>query len=194
MAITTNKLQPDKWIDTYADQLFGYAYSKTGKSELAEDLVQETFLAGLKSKDNFKGDSTERTWLFSILKFKIADHYRKASTKREINNSRFMNDDASFMDTFFNEDGGWTNNVLPGSLDNSTEDALENKELGAIMNKCISKLPENYKQLVILKLIEDEKTEIICKELNITTTNYWVLMHRAKLKLRNCIQKNWINQ
>ena len=93
-----NTLNPENWTNTYADELFGYAMSKTSNSALSEDLVQDTFLGGLKSQKNFKGDSTERTWLFSILKFKIADHYRKASTKNEIANFKFGENDTSFID------------------------------------------------------------------------------------------------
>ena len=87
MAIDENKINPHEWVNRYADELFGYAKAKTSDTELAEDIVQETFLAGLKSLPNFKGESSERTWLYSILKNKIADHYKKASTKYEVNNS-----------------------------------------------------------------------------------------------------------
>ena len=81
MPNATNILNPNNWVSAYSNELYGYAMNKTSKPELAEDLVQETFFAALKSMDNFKGLSSERAWLFTILKFKIADYYRKASTK-----------------------------------------------------------------------------------------------------------------
>lgn len=165
---------------------------KTGKQELAEDLIQETFLAGLKSLENFKGHSSERTWLFSILKFKIADHYRKASTKYEINNSKFGIEDNSYIDNYFTEDGDWKESASPKEWGMDFSASIENKELGIALNNCIGKLPDNQKRLVVLKLIEEEETEHVCKELNITPTNYWVIIHRAKLQLRACLEKNWL--
>lgn len=192
MSQTQNILNPNNWIKTYSDELFGYAMSKTSNTELAEDLVQETFLAGLKSLENFKGQSSERTWLFSILKFKIADHYRKASTKYEISNSKFSNDDDSYVDNYFTEDGDWKENAVPKDWGIDYSGSIENKELGKALNGCIEKLPYNQKQLVLLKLVEEEETEIVCKELNITATNYWVIIHRAKLQLRACLEKNWL--
>lgn len=186
-----NILNPHQWTSTYADELFGYAMSKTGKTELAEDLVQETFLAGLKAMESFKGQSSERTWLFSILKFKIADHYRKASTKYEVNNQSFSFEDNSYIDNYFTEDGDWKDNAAPHSWGVENLTGIENKELANALNFCIDKLPDNQKQLILLKLVEEEETEKVCKELNITATNYWVIIHRAKLQLRACLEKNW---
>ncbi|MBN8694393.1 MAG: sigma-70 family RNA polymerase sigma factor [Bacteroidetes bacterium] len=165
--------------------------SKTGKTELAEDLVQETFLAGLKAMESFKGKSSERTWLFAILKFKIADHYRKASTKYEVNNQSFSFEDNSYIDNYFSEDGDWKENAAPHSWGVENLNGIENKELASALNFCIDKLPDNQKQLILLKLVEEEETEKVCKELNITSTNYWVIIHRAKLQLRACLEKNW---
>lgn len=192
MAETTTILKPEHWTATYADELFGYAMNKTGKTELAEDLVQETFLAGLKSMVNFRGQSSERTWLFVILKFKIADHYRKASTKYEINTSRLEKEENSFINNCFTEDGEWKENSAPKDWGIDYSHSLENKELAGVLNNCIDKLPEKQKRLVDLKLIEEEETEKVCKELNITPTNYWVIIHRAKLQLRACLEKNWV--
>lgn len=191
MSNPNNILNPVNWISTYADELYGYAMGKTSNVELAEDLVQETFLAGLKSLENFKGNSSERTWLFSILKFKIADHYRKASTKNEISSSKFGIENDSYIENYFTEDGDWKENTAPKEWGIDYSTAIENKELSTALNNCIDKLPDTQKQLVLLKLVEEEETEIICKGLNITATNYWVIIHRAKLQLRACLEKNW---
>jgi len=193
MLTNANILKPELWTQNYADELFGYAMTKVGKTELAEDLVQETFLAGLKSRNSFKGNSTERTWLYSILKFKIADHYRKASTRYEVSDSKIGKDDGSFLDSYFKEDGTWKENAVPNDWGLEYSTALENKELAMVLNACIDKLPSNQKQLVILKLVEEQKTEDVCKEMSIAATNYWVIIHRAKLQLRACLEKNWFN-
>lgn len=191
MSNQANILNPHKWSSTYADELFSYAMTKTGKPELAEDLVQETFLSGLNAMNSFKGLSSERTWLFSILKYKIADYYRKASTKYEVTNQSFSFEDNSYIDNYFTEGGDWKENAAPHKWEVEHLSVIENKELANALNFCIDKLPDNQKQLVFLKLVEEEETEKVCKELNITPTNYWVIIHRAKLQLRACLEKNW---
>lgn len=191
MQKTANTLNPQNWISNYADELYGYAISKTGIPELAEDLVQETFLAGLKAADNFKGESSERTWLYSILKFKIAAHYRKASTRREVRLSEDQGCENS-TDIFFTNDGSWKPHTRPKEWGIDFSCHVENRELSATLEKCIEKLNSNQKQLVVLKLIEEIEVEKICKELEITTTNYWVIIHRAKLQLRACLEQNWL--
>ncbi len=188
-----NILNPYNWIKTYADDLFSYAMNKTGNTQLAEDLVQETFLAGLKSSETFKGQSSEKTWLISILKFKIADHFRKASTKYEFRTLQFNGADNYDALNQFTEDGDWKQETQPKDWGIDYSKALENKELAQILSRCIDALQEKQKQLVLLKLVEEEDTEIVCKELNLSATNYWVIIHRAKLQLRACIEKNWIN-
>lgn len=192
MSEKINTLNPANWAATYADDLFGYAMSKTSNGSLSEDLVQDTFLGALKSQKNFKGGSTEKTWLFSILKFKIADHYRKASTKNEISNSKFGDESFSYIDNFFDTDGDWKENASPKNWGADTTTPMESKELGEALSNCMDKLPAKQKQLITLKLVDGEKTETVCKELNITPTNYWVIIHRAKLQLRDCLEKNWI--
>jgi RNA polymerase sigma-70 factor (ECF subfamily) len=192
MDTSKNKVDPHEWVNRYAHELYGYAMAKTSDTALAEDFVQETFLAGLKSLANFKGDSSERTWLYAILKNKIADYYKKASTRYEISNSEFIVEDDSFLDNYFDEEGEWKKSTAPEKWGVDYSNSIENKELAATLEKCMDKLPKNQKQLVFLKLIQEDQTEKVCKELNITSTNYWVLIHRAKLQLRACIEKNWI--
>jgi RNA polymerase sigma-70 factor (TIGR02943 family) len=194
VAASHNILNPQNWTSSFGDELFGYAYNKTGQVSVAEDLVQETFLAGLKSVQSFRGQCSERSWLFSILKFKIADYYRKASTKYEVNSQflLFENDEAS--NDYFTADGSWGEGKSPTEWTVESFDALENKELRDALNYCIDQLKEQQKQLVLLKLVEEVPTEQVCKELSISPTNYWVLMHRAKLQLRACLENNWINR
>jgi len=187
-----NILTPENWTAAYADELYGYAMHKTGKQELSEDLVQETFLSALNAMSRFKGESSERTWLFAILKFKIADHYRKASTKYEVSSSTFGDATDAFSTAYFNEDGDWIESASPKEWTAEHLKAIENKELANALNACIDKLPDSQKRLILLKLVEEEETEVVCKELKITPTNYWVVIHRAKLQLRACLEKNWL--
>jgi RNA polymerase sigma-70 factor (ECF subfamily) len=193
MSEAKDQINPKEWVSVYADELFNYAIYKTSDQELAEDLVQETFLAGLKARHNFKNHSSERTWLYAILKNKIADHYKKAYTKYETNGSAFTTENDPFLDNYFDEEGEWHKKAAPQNWGIDYNDSIENRELAVVLNNCMDKLPPNQKQLIFLKIVEEEKTEKVCKELNITATNYWVMIHRAKLQLRACIEKNWIN-
>lgn len=186
-------MNPNVWVDLYSDAMYSFALQKTGNDQLSEDLVQETFLSALKSAASFKGQSSERTWLFAILKFKIADHYRKAATKYEYTVSRVMHNRTDQSEHFFNSDGEWLEDSHPQTWSEDKMQDVEKKELGSIVNNCIEKLSEDQKQVILLKMVEEVETKIVCKELDITATNYWVLIHRAKLLLRACLEKNWFN-
>jgi RNA polymerase sigma-70 factor (ECF subfamily) len=187
------QLDPQHWVDNYADYLFNFAISRLSDPEKAADLVQDTFLSALKAKESFKGISTEKTWLTSILKRKIIDVYRKKSTSKEssiqdfgegLSEDSFFRSEAPFKGHWKEGQGPHSNSLLP-------EGEIENNELREILEKCISLLPENLASVFVMKMIDEAPSDEICKELNITPSNVWVMMHRARLKLRNCIESNW---
>ena len=180
-------LDPDKWIDNYADYLFNYAVVRVNDGDLAKDLVQETFFAGLKAAKNFQGKASERTWLISILKRKVIDHYRKINSKKGQAEVRM-----SFYDDGENE-GSWIEERVPQSWDNASEKAIENQELKKQLDTCIDNLPEKYALVFRMKTIREFETEEICKELDITASNLWVIIHRARTQLRKCMEDNWFN-
>ncbi|WP_435253770.1 sigma-70 family RNA polymerase sigma factor [Tenacibaculum sp. A30] len=184
----TNILFPNKWVDNYADYLFNYAIARVNNSNIAKDLVQETFFAGLKSAKNFEGKSSERTWLVSILKRKIIDYYRKINSKKGQAEIRM-----NFYDSGDNE-GNWIEERVPQSWNNEAEKNIENEELKNQLDKCIDSLPEKYAMVFKMKTIQQFETEDICKELNITPSNLWVMIHRARTQLRNCMEQNWFNK
>ncbi len=180
-------LNTDKWIDNYADYMYNYAVVRVNNSDLAKDLVQDTFFAGLKSAKNFQGKSTERTWLVSILKRKIIDHYRKINSKKGKAEVRM-----NFYDEGENE-GNWLEERVPQSWDNQSEKSIENEELKSQLESCIDGLPEKYGMVFRMKTIQEFETEEICKELDITASNLWVIIHRARTQLRKCMEDNWFN-
>lgn len=189
-----NRLEPEHWIDRYSDILFNYTLTRINKREVAEDLVQETFLSALKGKNSFLGNASEKTWLIAILKRKIIDYYRKKSTQNEL--SVFDKDTKDdFMNHFFDKEGlsngHWTGTAEPAGFRKDFETGVESDEFNSILKNCLGKLPEKANAVFVLKNMEDLTTEEICKELGISASNYWVLMHRAKLQLRECIEKNW---
>ena len=181
-------LKPEQWVDLYADELFSYAYSKTGKEALSQDLVQDTFLSALNARNNFLGNSSEKTWLYSILKNKIADHYKKASTRYEVATDKSATDPTS---SFFSSDDEWASDHVPQPWDTSPANTIEETEFQNTLNQCLGKLPEALNRVIRLKWLEDKESTEICKELGITSSNLWTMVHRAKLQLRTCLEKNW---
>lgn len=187
MAQEKHTINTNLWIDNYADYLFNYAISRVNNSDLAKDLVQETFFAGLKSAKNFQGKASERTWLVSILKRKIIDHYRKINSKKG---------QAEVRMNFYNDgenEGNWLEERVPQSWDNASEKSIETAELSEQIEACIENLPEKYAMVFRMKTIQEFATEDICKELEITASNLWVMIHRARTQLRKCMEDNWFN-
>ncbi len=180
-------LNPDKWIDLHSDYMFNYTISRVSNHDLAKDLVQETFLSSLKAMANYKGLASERTWLISILKRKIIDHYRKSNSIKGQAEVRM-----SFYEDGKNK-GKWIEERAPSTWDDA-EAQIENEELKSALDLCIDNLPEKYKSVFILKTIDNYETEEICNELDISSSNLWVIIHRARIQLRECLEGNWFNK
>lgn len=180
-----HQINPNNWISKYSDYLFNYTISRVNDREMAQDLVSETFLAGLKSMSNFKGEASERTWLISILKRKIIDYYRKINSnkgKAEVRMSYNSEADA---------EGDWLEERVADPFDKTAEDKLENSELGNAIHECLGKLPQKQADVFKMKTILGYDTETICNDLNITASNLWVIIHRARTALADCMEKNW---
>ena len=180
-----HQLQPDTWVDLYADYLFNYAVARVSDSEIAKDLVQETFFAALKSAKNYKGTATERTWLIAILKRKVIDYYRKINSKKgkaEVRINYSSNSDT---------EGDWLEEQVADPYSLQENDAVENRELGLAIQSCISKLPKKQSKVFTMKTIQGLSTEDICKELGINPSNLWVMVHRARTALMGCLNENW---
>ncbi|WP_185214094.1 sigma-70 family RNA polymerase sigma factor [Sphingobacterium mizutaii] len=187
----SHDLAPHLWVDKYADYLYGYACVRIDDRDLARDLVQETFLAALEGVEKFDGRSSEKTWLTAILKNKIYDVYRKKSSRQ--NKQQIEQITMKEADEFFDSDSGhWREEHYPLSFGVEQPDALENKELQHVLKSCIKKLPPLWKSVFTMKHIDEESSEAICSELKLTPSNFWVIIHRAKVNLRACLQRNWI--
>jgi RNA polymerase sigma-70 factor (ECF subfamily) len=180
-------LNPEKWVQLYSDYLYNYTITRVNNNDLAKDLVQETFFAGLKSMKNFQGRASERTWLVSILKRKIIDYYRKINSKKG---------KAEVRMNFYKEgdnNGEWLEERVPNTWSDDADKDIENDELKTALEQCIDKLPEKYRMVFTMKTIQGFETEEICKELEITSSNLWVIIHRARTQLRRCMEDNWFN-
>lgn len=181
----TNSLHPNTWVDKYSDYLFNYTIVRVNDRNIAQDLVQETFFAGLKSLKNYKGEANERTWLVAILKRKIIDHYRK------INSAKGKAEVRITYNSDTETEGDWLEERVADSYDKNAEGAIENKELGIAIHDCMEKLPQKQGRIFKMKTIQEFDTESICKEFNITSSNLWVIIHRARTAMATCLEKNW---
>ncbi|MDZ7738088.1 MAG: sigma-70 family RNA polymerase sigma factor [Bacteroidales bacterium] len=175
-------------VEKYTESLYSWAAYKVSDPETARDLVQETFLAAAEKIESFKGESTPKTWLFSILNYKIIDIYRKKVHYR-------VDIDSEEGSRFFDSHGKWLSGHSPGPWEEAHTDInlLNDEEFLAVLRKCLNALPDKWNSCMKMKYLSGKKGEEICQELSITPTNYWQIMHRAKLELRECIDTNWFN-
>lgn len=186
-----NRVEPHLWANKYADYLFAYACLRINDDELAKDLVQETFLGALERLEKFDRLCSEKTWLTAILKNKILDVYRNKSSGLNRQSLSSATDPES-DDYFDPETGHWKEQHYPAVFVVEQPDALQNKEFQGILESCMKKLPPLWVSAFTMKYMDGESTETICTELNLTSSNFWVIMHRSKVHLRAYLQKYWI--
>ncbi|MBW2590268.1 MAG: sigma-70 family RNA polymerase sigma factor [Deltaproteobacteria bacterium] len=179
---------PETWVDQYGDYLYRFALSRLRDRAAAEDLVQETFLAALHARENFKGRSSVTTWLSGILKHKIIDHFRKESREQPVE------DVEPFTPTFddlFDEKGKWK--IGPSKWTVSPLELYEQKEFWRILALCLSELSDRLARIFTLRELEELSTKEICKVFDISATNCWVMLYRARMLLRRCLEINWFS-
>ena len=186
----TSETNPENWVDLYADLLYRFAILRLNDENLAQDMVQETFLSALKNIKKFGQKSSVQTWLVTILKNKIIDHYRKSFMADKNGNSSTLPDD-DLSD--YLENGMWDREKAPKNWHESAEDIFEENEFFKVLHQCLSFLPEQAGKVFLLREIDGLGSTEICKELDISTSNLWVLLHRARNGLRKCIEKTWLN-
>ena len=182
--------EPERWMEDHGSALYSFAMLHTYDAHRAEDLVQETLLAALKSSKNFHGDSSIRTWLIGILKHKIMDEFRRQSKEGLISNSSDDVIDAiekKQIAEAFTETGSWSQPIEEWG---SPEQDLFRTEFWIFIERCTAGLSPNMARLFILRDLWGLETEEVCKELDITPTNLWTTLHRARLGMRQCLAKN----
>lgn len=174
----------EQWVQEYYDDLFRWAKFKTSSASTAEDLVQEVFLAAYNGLNKFEKISSPKTWLFQILNFKIVDHFR-AKGRNPIQFSAYEITERT--DNLFDKHDTWINQTTQNHWDPFTGDMDE--EMESHLSACVFVLPEDWKQLVFGKYYEGKKADQLCELHGITKSNYWQIIHRSKLFLKNCIEK-----
>jgi len=174
-------------LEQHRPYLIRFALLQLRDRNAAEDAVQETLLAALQGADRFGGQSTVRTWLIGILKHKVIDQIRKAARERPLEASA-EDSDTENLDAFFLDDGHFLE--PPGEWD-SPERALEERRFFEALERCMAALPRNTAKVFTMREVMGLETEEICKELGISSSNCWVLIYRARMALRACLERTW---
>lgn len=175
---------PKKWLDEHGDYLFRYARRRIFSDEQAEDVVQETLLAALKARERFAGTSSERTWLTGILKHKIVDCIRHQHREVTAPDSADPDDPADW-ESLFDQSGHWADTLRDWG---NPEKEFERSRIREALDECFGRLKPNLARIFALRELSGLTNEEICKELEISTTNAWVMLHRARLFLRECLE------
>ena len=178
-------------VETHRSYMLRFATAKLRDAEQAEEVVQEALLAALDGIGNFSGQSALRTWLTSILKFKIIDFQRRVISERAHFASAPQEDDSTDPEWFnkmFDDTGHWHPRL---SVWANPDGALEQKQFFEVFERCMDKLPTTASRVFFKREVMGIDTEEICKEESITASNCWVMLHRARLALRECLDRNW---
>ena len=191
---TSDALSADagRWLDEHGDYLFKYASYRLRDDTAAEDAVQETFLAALRAYEKFEGRGSERTWLVGILKHKIIDHFRKLEREAPIGED--VDEGPEHVEFFERTDqwvGHWNADRAPSDWHATPAELLERADFWNVFNDCLTPLPQRMVSAFTLREVDGLKSEEICEILSISVNNLWVMLHRARLHLRNCLEVNW---
>jgi RNA polymerase sigma-70 factor (ECF subfamily) len=184
--IKTSEGLAAQWVEAHGDYLLGFAIMRVRDHDAAEDLVQETFVAAIRAQSNFAGQSSVRTWLTGILKNKIADHFRKSARTRSFD----LGDDLE--NSYFGPDDHWTR--APGKWQGDPSDVVRHKELRGVLQNCLDALPAGLAQVFVLRDLEEMDADTVCATLQITASNLYTALHRARFRLRRCVEAKWFEK
>ena len=179
-------------LEQFRSYLLRYALVQLRDQTAAEDAVQETLLAAVEGGARFSGKSSVKTWLTGILKHKIIDHLRRQSREHPlITAGHDERSEAEVIDAMFKDDGHWES--FPASW-GDPDQAFENKKFWEVFETCAKLMPAKTARVFTMREVMELSTEEICMELGITATNCWVMLHRARLGLRECLELKWFGK
>lgn len=187
---TKNNQILTEWVNSYTEELYRWASTKVREQELAEDLVQDTFISALQALDKFEERSSPKTWLFAILNNKIAEHFRKEKRASLVFHRPTEWEAEKHTDGLFSENGAWSKDGLDFVM-NQDSHLLDREDFSKLLAMCLDDLPEKWNKAITLKYLFEKDAEDICQELGVSITNYWQIIHRCKVLLRKCLEKYW---
>lgn len=176
---------PSHWVDRWGDALLRFALSRVGRREVAEDLVQETFLAAWRARATFDGRSSISTWLGAILRRKIADHYRRQGREQVLSEVEASDQQGPL----FSKHGKWLDSAAHWK--SSPDQLVEDSEFWPVLAECLADLPAHLAEAFQLREIRRVSTEDVCLATGVTPKNLSVRLHRARLLLRRCLDQKW---
>jgi len=167
--------------------LLRFAKLQLRNDHWAEDAVSETFIAVLEKPDAFSGHSSLKTYVIGVLKHKIIDHLRASKREVQVERDEDGSDEKAFDDLF----------LADGHFREAPQDwgdpraMLERTEFFEILQVCIERLPPSIGRIFMMREWLELETDEICKELAISSSNCWVMLYRARMRLRECLELNW---
>ena len=182
---------PEAWLADHGDCLYRTALGRVRNPDIAADLVQDTLLAALRTVEKFGARSTERTWLLGILKHKISDHFRKLGRETSFTDLAFFQDE--MPEKFDGEDFWHHDERAPCEWNTGGEASLNRAEFLAALQACLGKLPERISAVFLMREMDDEPSPVICETLDVTASNLWVMLHRARMALRHCLESTYFS-
>lgn len=180
---------PAEWLCQYGDSFYAYAYSRLHDANAAEEVVQETFLAGIRHLKSYRGESSQKSWLITILRRKIVDHVR---VRDRFENRRASDDEMDSCPIVSSSDGDWR--IDPADCSSIPEAVASFNELWDRLHHCLDELSESQRSAFVLRELEHLEADEICKLLEIKPSNLWVRLHRARLKLAACVGELWFEE
>jgi RNA polymerase sigma-70 factor (ECF subfamily) len=179
-------LDVNTWLEEHGDYLFAFAIRRIKDRTAAEDLVQDTLLTGIRKVSSFEGRSTLRTWLTGILKLKLMERLRQS------NREPVLNESTDFIDSQFRKFELWS--TIQSNWESRPEKELESSEFKLQFGNCLNKLKEKQRLAFTLHVVDEVNSREICETLGISDSNLWTLLYRARMRLRDCLEKNWFNR
>jgi len=174
-------------LEHHRPYLMRFALLQLRDRSAAEDAVQEALLAAVQGVGRFAGQSSVRTWLIGILKHKIVDHIRKSAREPAIE-LREKDNSGEDLGSFFGDDGHFTEPPVEWG---SPESALEQRHFFEALERCLQALPRSTASAFMMRELMGMETEEICKELGVSPSNCWVMLYRARMSLRACLERTW---
>lgn len=175
--------ESEGWVDQHADALYRFALMRVGDEHIAEDLVQDTFLAAFQGKAAFRGEASVRTWLIAILRLKLIDHLRREAKTTQRQDSELREEPVVFE-----------RKSRLNAWDCDPSKTLENKEFWTVFQSCTDKLPATLARAYLMRELDGCTTQQICELLGISTKNLSVRLFRARNAIRDCLDKHWFTK
>ena len=179
----------EKWVERHGDALFRHAMLRVRDPQVAEDLLQETFLAALKAQSGFRGESQERTWLIGILRHKILDHLRRSGRTVSLESAEMEEEGGRVESGIFNKSGVWRES--PRRWKGRVEELTDSEEFRQVLDTCLSALPHDAYEACMLQEVQRLDRESICRTLAVSRTALSSRLYRARMLLRECLERKW---